>query len=71
MPSGHAAIRITTPDLIALVDTQTGEGIYNWSDDSLVREGLEEGGGRKIWDLPCPEPRAPSPEPRASNPQSL
>lgn len=29
---------ITTPDTIALVDTHTGEGIYNWSDDSLARE---------------------------------
>jgi len=28
---------ITTPDTIALVDTHTGEGIYNWSDDSLAR----------------------------------
>ena len=25
----------TTPDLIALVDAETGEGVYNWTDESL------------------------------------
>lgn len=34
----NGRLDVTTPDLIALVDAQTGEGIYNWSDDSLVRE---------------------------------
>jgi len=29
---------ITTPDLIALVDSHTGEGIYNWSNESLACE---------------------------------
>ena len=30
-------LRITTPDLIALVDARTGEGIYNWDDDGPAR----------------------------------
>jgi len=29
-------LRVTTPDLLTLVDAHTGEGIYNWSDDSLT-----------------------------------
>ncbi len=31
---------VTTPDTIALVDTKTGEGVYNWTDSSL-REGRD------------------------------
>lgn len=34
----NGKLDVTTPDLIALVDAQIGEGIYNWSDDSLVQE---------------------------------
>jgi len=29
-------LRITAPDLIALVDAHTGEGIYNWDSESLL-----------------------------------
>ncbi len=29
------ALHTTTPDLMALVDAQTGEGVYNWTDEDL------------------------------------
>lgn len=34
----NGRLDVTTPDLIALVDAQTGKGIYNWRDDSLIHK---------------------------------
>ncbi len=49
-------LRITTPDLLALVDARTGEGIYNWSDDSLTSGRYCTVIGRRahpLWHSPC------------------
>lgn len=42
----------TTPDLLAMVDAETGEGVYNWADDSLRTERevvILQGSADPIW----------------------